>query len=76
MKKYFVLEANNVDSDIFISKPFDTKKEASAFLHSCYEAVVEENPDRIEDKDVSDDSYRVLHFNSDYFYGKIKEVEI
>ena len=75
MKKYFVLEANNIDSDIFISKPYDTKEEASAFLRTSYRGVLK-NTGRKEDKDISDDAYSILCINGDYFYGIIKEVEI
>ena len=76
MKKYFVLEANNINSDISMSVPFDRPEDAAAFLLAAYEDVVTENAEIVKEKDCSEDAYSVLCAGDDYYYGVVKEMEI
>lgn len=77
MKLWFVLEANNCDTDIWISDPFDSKESAQKYLKKRYVEDVEDlGEDIIEDTHFGGSIYSILTYKSDYYYGVIRSVEV
>ena len=77
MKVWFVLEANNIDTDVWISPPFYSEEEAKKYLFQRYEEnVLEIGEDVVESVHHNDDTYSILTFGDDYFYGVIRSVDI
>ena len=74
MKKYFVVEADNIGYDVYLSNPFDTKVKAETYMKKCYQSHVRENKGTIDSKSLFKDLYRVLLNSNDIYYGQIREV--
>lgn len=79
MKVWFVLEANNIDTDIWISDPFYSEESAQEYLKERYYEninIVGENI--IEDLHFGRKSeyYSILTYGSDYYYGVVRSVDI
>ena len=77
MKIWFVLEANNLESEIYISQPFYSKEGASKHLNDAYEEILNnEGEDRVESVFHNDTSYSIMTYGSDYYYGVVRSVDI
>ena len=77
MKVWFVLEANNCDTDIYISEPFHSKESAQEELTKRYHEnidVLEE--DSLEYHWCNGDKYAMLTYGNDYYYGVVRSVEV
>ncbi len=77
MQVWFVLEANNVDNDILMSRPFYSEEQAKARLFALYNGVVEDiGEDDIENAHYSGYAYSILTCGNDYFYGVVASTTI
>lgn len=77
MKVWFVLEANNLESEIYISKPFYSEEDASKYLRDAYDEVFHnEGEDRVESVFHNDKAYSIMTYGSDYYYGVVRSVEV
>lgn len=77
MKLWVVLEANNLESEIYISKPFYSKEDASKHLNDAYEATFnDEGDDRVESVFHNDDAYSIMTYGGDYYYGVVRSIDI
>lgn len=77
MKVWFVLEANNLESEIYISKPFYSEKDASEHLSDAYEEILNnEGEDRVESVFHNNTAYSIMTYGSDYYYGVVRSVDI
>ena len=71
MQKYLVLTANNIDTDICVDGPFDTKKEARGVLRDYFRDFPARQGEWERDKDAI--SY---YDGDDLFYGVVKPVDL
>ena len=74
---YFILSANNIDYDICINGPYNTKKEAQVAMDQEYQRVLAVTKDcsGIQYHYEIEDSWLVNNNNDEIFYGVIKEVK-
>ena len=71
MKKYLVLTANNVDTDICADGPYDTKKAARAALRDYFSDFPAREGEWVRSKDA------ISYYNGDdLFYGVVKPIEL
>lgn len=77
MKIWVVLEANNIDTDIWISDPFYSEEQAQKHLLERYEEnVLDIGEDIIDCVLHIKDKYSILTYGSDYYYGVVRGIEI
>ena len=78
MKIWVVLEANNCETEIYISKPFYSEELARQYLSESYQDVLQqiENGAGIEEADYANGYYSVLGLDSDYYYGVVRSIDI
>lgn len=77
MKIWVVLEANNLDTDIWISDPFCSEEQASKHLLERYEDnVLELGEDNIEFVRHNNAVYSILTYGNDYYYGVVRSIDI
>lgn len=77
MKIWVVLEANNCDTDIWISDPFYSEEQAQKHLLERYEEnVLEIGEDRIESVWHTNNVYSILDYGNDYYYGVVRSIDI
>lgn len=77
MKLWVVLEANNCDTDIWVSEPFVSKEFALEHLKRRYH----ENIDDIDEGNLeyhycADGAYAMLTYGNDYYYGVVRDIDI
>ena len=71
MRKYLVLTADNIDTDICVSGPYDTKKEARAELKDFFRDFPARQGEWVRGKDA------ISYYNGDdLFYGVVKPIEL
>ena len=75
MKRFVILEADNVGTDIYMSKIYRSKDAAKRDLKNAYHRIVDEPDCDIETMSCNDDEYKVLLVNGDFLYGRIKEID-
>ena len=75
MKRYMILEADNVGTDIYMSKIYRSKDAAKKELKNSYHRIVDEPDCDIETMSCDDEKYKVLLVNGDFLYGRIKEID-
>lgn len=75
-KIYVVVEANNCNMDIPMSKPFARYREAWKFMKAVYDDLIAQDP---TDGSISENAFSVYfgyeNSNPDIFYGEIKVIE-
>jgi ABC-type Fe3+ transport system substrate-binding protein len=77
MKLWVVLEASNIDSDIFISDPFYSEEQAQKHLIKRYEEYVSElDEDKIDLVRHTNNAYSILTYGSDYYYGVVHSINV
>ncbi len=77
MKIWVVLEANNCDTDIWISDPFYSEKQAQKHLLERYEEnVLEIGEDNIELVRHTKNAYSILTYGCDYYYGVVRSINV
>lgn len=77
MKLWFVLEANNCDIDIWISEPFHSQETAQEYLMQRYHENIDElEEDNLEYHWNTDDTYSILTYGNDYYYGVVRSVDL
>jgi hypothetical protein len=77
MKLWFVLEANNCDTDIWISDSFDSQESAQKYLMQRYNENVDDIGENvIEEKEYQGSVYSILTFGSEYYYGVVRSIDI
>ena len=74
-KKYYVLGADNVGTDITVEE-FGTYSGAYAYMERQYEDFLEDNEDDIESSSITESGASVLMFNNDYYYWNLKSVDV
>lgn len=73
---YVVAEANNTDYEILISEPFKTREEARKYMEETYLKTISIfDLEYIAASTIEEDSYRILLYNCDLYYGQIKELK-
>lgn len=75
MKRFVILEADNVGTDIYMSKIYRSKDAAKKELKNSYHRIVDEPDCDIETMSCDDEKYKVLLVNGDFLYGRIKEID-
>ena len=75
MKRFVILEADNVGTDIYMSKIYRSKDAAKRDLKNAYHRIVDEPDCDIETMSCNDEEYKVLLVNGDFLYGRIKEID-
>lgn len=77
MKLWFVLEANNCDTDIWISEPFVSKEFALEYLERRYHENIDDiEEDNLEYHYCADDTYAMLTYGNEYYYGVVRSVDL
>jgi F420-0:gamma-glutamyl ligase-like protein len=77
MKIWLVLEANNCESDIFISEPFYSAEAATKHLKEVYEEIMDSiGEDGVDLVSHNDTAYSILTYGSDYYYGVVRSIDI
>ena len=77
MKIWLVLEANNCDTDVYISEPFGSEELAKQHLIESYQDILLQMEwGNIESSECTDDIYSILCRDSDYFYGVVRSIDI
>lgn len=77
MKKYIVVEANDISFDLYISEAFDTEDEASRLLYIHFRDILSNRKGcECDDIEVTKRYYRTIFSNGDTFYGQVREVEV
>lgn len=75
MKRFVILEADNVGTDLYMSKIYRSKDAAKRDLKNAYHRIVDEPDCDIETMSCNDEEYKVLLVNGDFLYGRIKEID-
>lgn len=75
MKKYVIIEADNVGTDISVSKIYRSRYTAEKELENAYHGIVDEPEHDIEYLSCDKEAYKVMFENGDFLYGRIKEID-
>jgi hypothetical protein len=77
MKVWLVLEANNCETDIFVSDPFYSKEDAIKHLNEVYEEILDNiGEDAVDTVFHNDTAYSIMTYGSDYYYGVVRSIEV
>lgn len=77
MKIWLVLEANNCETDIFISDPFYSEDAAIKHLNDVYEEILDNiGDDAVDTVFHNDTAYSIMTYGNDYYYGVVRSIEI
>ena len=77
MKIWVVLEANNCETDIFISEPFYSEQSAIQHLNDVYEEILNNvGEDTVDTVFHNKTAYSIMTYGSDYYYGVVRSIDI
>lgn len=77
MKIWVVLEANNCETDIFISEPFYSEEQAQKHLNEVYEEILNNIGEDVVDTVFHDKTaYSIMTYGSDYYYGVVRSINV
>ena len=77
MKIWVVLEANNCETDIFISDPFYSEESAIKHLNDVYEEILNNvGEDAVDTVFHNKTAFSIMTYGSDYYYGVVRSIDI
>lgn len=77
MKVWVVLEANNCETDIFISDPLYSEESAIRYLNEVYEEIIDNvGDDAVDTVFHNSTAYSIMTYANDYYYGVVRSIDI